>query len=51
MAGHAQLKFVLTECSNTQIRLTGPNYDKRLQIIAGGDFAEKVTFTFQRHGL
>ena len=24
MAGHAQLKFVLTECSKTQIRLTGP---------------------------
>ena len=23
-AGHAQLKFVLTECSKTQIRLTGP---------------------------
>ena len=22
MAGHAQLKFVLTECSKTQIRLT-----------------------------
>ena len=25
MAGHAQLKFVMTECSETQIRLTGPN--------------------------
>ena len=24
MAGHAQLKFVKTECSKTQIRLTGP---------------------------
>ena len=24
MAGHAQLKFVMTECSKTQIRLTGP---------------------------
>ena len=23
MAGHAQLKFVMTECSNAQIRLTG----------------------------
>ena len=23
-AGHAQLKFVMTECSKTQIRLTGP---------------------------
>ena len=24
MAGHAQLKLVMTECSKTQIRLTGP---------------------------
>ena len=24
MAGHAQLKFVMTECSKTQIRLIGP---------------------------
>ena len=23
MAGHAQLKFVMTECAKTQIRLTG----------------------------
>ena len=26
MAGHAQLKFAMTECSKTQIHLTGPNY-------------------------
>ena len=26
MAGHAQLEFVMTECSKTQIRLTGLNY-------------------------
>ena len=26
MSGHAQLKFVMTECSKTQIRLTGPVY-------------------------
>ena len=26
MAGHAQLKFVMTECSKTQIRLTRPNF-------------------------
>ena len=26
MARHAQLKFVITECLKTQIRLTGPNY-------------------------
>ena len=25
MAGHAQLKFVMTECSKTQIRLARPN--------------------------
>ena len=28
MAGHAQLKFVMTECSKTQIRLTGLSYNK-----------------------
>ena len=28
IAGHAQLKFVMTECSKTQIRLTGLNFDK-----------------------
>ena len=27
MAGHAQLKFVMTECSKTQIRLTGPKWN------------------------
>ena len=26
MAGHAQLKFVTTECSKTQIRLAGLTY-------------------------
>ena len=29
MAGHAQLKFVMTECSKTQIRLTGLIYKKK----------------------
>ena len=33
MAGHAQLKFVTTECSKTQIRLTGPNLCYLLTII------------------
>ena len=28
MAGHAQLKFVMTECSKTQIRLTGLSYNE-----------------------
>ena len=27
MAGHAQLKFVMTECSKTQIRLTRPKWN------------------------
>ena len=31
MAGHAQLQFVMTECSKTQIRLTGLNYSTHLQ--------------------
>ena len=30
LAGHAQLKFVMTECSKTQIRLTGLMYAFRL---------------------
>ena len=30
MAGHAQSKFVMTECSKTQIRLTRPKYSKNL---------------------
>ena len=29
MAGHAQFKFVMTECSKTQIRLTGPIWQKK----------------------
>ena len=28
MAGHAQLKFVMTECSKTQIRLTGLRWEQ-----------------------
>ena len=35
MAGHAQLKFVMTECSTTQIRLTGP-------ILGVGEKAAKI---------
>ena len=30
MAGHAQLKFVMTECWKTQIRLTGLNYSVKV---------------------
>ena len=37
MAGHAQLKFVMTECSKTQIRLTRPIFlCLLLTIIRGG---------------
>ena len=31
MAGHAQLKFAMTECSKTQIRLTGLKYSSYLR--------------------
>ena len=33
MAEHAQLKFVMTECSKTQIRLTGLNGASKTNII------------------
>ena len=33
MAGHAQLKFVMTECSKTQIRLTGLKWSVKVYII------------------
>ena len=33
MAGHAQLKFVMTECSKTQIRLTGLIYDALMPLL------------------
>ena len=39
MAGHAQLKFVMTECSKTHIHLTGPI--KSLQRIIAIDGNEK----------
>ena len=33
MAGHAQLKLVMMECSKTQIRLTGPIYDDKAYLV------------------
>ena len=33
MAGHAQLKFVMTECLKTQIRLTGSNVNVEMQLL------------------
>ena len=40
MAGHAQLKFVMTECSKTQIRLTGPISWRWSQIFLSRCFAK-----------
>ena len=34
IAGHAQLKFIMTECSKTQIRLTRHKYNKHAQEMA-----------------
>ena len=33
MAGHAQLKFVMTECSKTQIRLTGLSCNMHVTVL------------------
>ena len=38
MTGHAQLKFVMTECSKTQIRLTRPNYGRSTQFFSEDNF-------------
>ena len=37
MSGHAQLKFVMTECSKTQIRLTGLSYQNDGTVFICGD--------------
>ena len=41
MAGHAQLKFVMTECSKTQIRLTGLNLSHFVAIL-GAIFSDVI---------
>ena len=41
MAGHAQLKFVMTECSKTQIRLTGHKYKTRHKESQEGNHFQK----------
>ena len=46
MTGHAQLKFVMTECSKTQIRLTGPIFV--LNVVYNSHFQCK-TITHQQH--
>ena len=43
MAGHAQLKFVMTECSKTQIRLTGPIWCRTIVVRY---IAQPLTRTF-----
>ena len=39
MAGHAQSKFVMTECSKTQIRLMGLNYKTKTKCWCRGNTA------------
>ena len=41
MASHAQLKFVMTECSKTQIRLTGLIWQSGIVIITVSDKEEE----------
>ena len=48
MAGHAQLKFVMTECSKTQIRLTGPILLVAVAVIL---LHIKSGVTSQNHGI
>ena len=53
MAGHAQLQFVMTECSKTQIRLTGLKFSCRSQWSGRGhkhlgSFQEKRKQTFRQ---
>ena len=54
MAGHAQFKFVMTECSKTQIRLTRPIYqmtlilnDDLMDALYGRKMAARINFTFE----
>ena len=42
MDGHAQLKFVMTECSKTQIRLTRPKWSLSLNISISFAFTPSV---------
>ena len=51
MAGHAQLKFVMTECSKTQIRLTRPIYNSlfRNSLFRNSLFRNSVIHYFVIH--
>ena len=46
MAGHAQLKFVMTECSKTQIRLTGLKYESKRGTIPAYKFRKNCCSCF-----
>ena len=55
MAGHAQLKFVMTECSKTQIRLTRPKYPPYLFHCSATDLSVQklrniTVVSVSRHG-
>ena len=50
MAGHAQLKFVMTECSKTQIRLTGPIYPGKFYIFSGAEKNFKLKLFLIEYG-
>ena len=45
MSGHVQLKFVMMECSKTQIRLTRPIWHYAVQQIADKDNYGIIFFT------
>ena len=49
MAGHAQLKFVMTECSKTQIRLTGLIYIFINNNMMKHEQGDKYLLTWQLH--
>ena len=46
MTGHAQLKLVMTECSKTQIRLTGLNYNNAIKYIIAPQYQGSVYSPF-----
>ena len=49
MAGHVQLKFVVTECSKTQIRLTGPKFCFNPAKGFRGDVWKQTIFPYKMH--
>ena len=49
MAGHAQLKFVMTECSKTQIRLAGLIFKKKKKNIKNIKIKQYVLDVYGLH--